>query len=42
MYNEARFTRVVKQNPTLGAELLNQAQDEVHSKWERLELYRDL
>jgi len=42
MYNEARFTRVVKENATLGAELLNQAQDEVHSKWERLELYRDM
>ena len=26
----------------LGAQLLNQAQEEVHSKWERLELYRDL
>ena len=42
MYNEARFNRVVKENPTLGAELLNQAQDEVETKWERLELYRDL
>ncbi len=42
MYNEARFTRVVKENAELGAELLNQAQDEVHSKWERLELYRDM
>ncbi len=42
MYNEARFTRVVKENAELGTELLNQAQDEVHSKWERLELYRDM
>ena len=42
MYNEARFTRVVKENAELGAELLNQAQDEVDSKWERLELYRDM
>lgn len=42
MYNETRFTRVVKENATLGAELLTQAQDEVDSKWERLELYRDL
>lgn len=42
MYNEARFTRVVKENAELGAQLLDQAQDEVHSKWERLELFRDL
>jgi pyruvate-ferredoxin/flavodoxin oxidoreductase len=42
MYNEARFTRVVKENAELGAALLTQAQDEVHTKWERLELYRDL
>ena len=42
MYNEARFTRVVKENPEFGAQLLTQAQDEVHSKWERLELFRDL
>jgi pyruvate-ferredoxin/flavodoxin oxidoreductase len=42
MYNEARFTRVVKENATLAAELLTQAQEEVDTKWERLELYRDL
>ena len=42
MYNEARFTRVVKENAELGKQLLDQAQDEVHSKWERLELYRDM
>ncbi|TRX25482.1 pyruvate:ferredoxin (flavodoxin) oxidoreductase [Flavobacterium franklandianum] len=42
MYNEARFTRVVKENAELGAALLTQAQEEVDSKWERLELYRDL
>ncbi|MBP6759384.1 MAG: hypothetical protein KA133_09045, partial [Flavobacterium sp.] len=42
MYNEARFNRVVKENPELGATLLNQAQEEVHTKWERLELYRDM
>jgi pyruvate-ferredoxin/flavodoxin oxidoreductase len=42
MYNEARFTRVVKENAALGAELLTRAQDEVDTKWERLELYRDL
>jgi len=42
MYNETRFTRVVKDDAELGAKLLEQAQTEVNSKWERLELYRDM
>jgi len=42
MYTETRFTRVVKENKELGAELLKQAQEEVDTKWERLELYRDM
>ena len=42
MYNETRFTRVVKDNAELGASLLKQAQEEVDSKWERLQLYRDM
>ncbi|WP_117880000.1 pyruvate:ferredoxin (flavodoxin) oxidoreductase [Aureibaculum luteum] len=42
MYNETRFTRVVKENAELGKALLDQAQEEVHTKWERLELYRDM
>ncbi len=42
MYNETRFTRVVKDDAELGESLLKQAQEEVHSKWERLELYRDM
>ena len=42
MYNETRFTRVVKDDAELGAKLLEQAQAEVNSKWERLELYRDM
>ena len=42
MYNETRFTRVVKENAELGKALLDQAQEEVDSKWERLELYRDM
>ncbi|GAA4944978.1 pyruvate:ferredoxin (flavodoxin) oxidoreductase [Algibacter agarivorans] len=42
MYNETRFTRVVKDDAELGAQLLEQAQTEVNSKWERLELYRDM
>ena len=42
MYNETRFSRVVKDNKKLGETLLNQAQNEVDSKWERLELYRNM
>jgi pyruvate-ferredoxin/flavodoxin oxidoreductase len=42
MYKETRFTRVVKENKTLGEELLKQAQEEVDSKWERLELFRTM
>lgn len=42
MYQETRFTRVAKENAEVGAALLKQAQEEVESKWERLELYRDM
>ena len=42
MYNETRFTRVVKENAELGAELLIKAQEEVDSRWERLELFKNL
>lgn len=42
MYKETRFTRVAKENAELGETLLKQAQEEVESKWERLELYRDM
>jgi pyruvate-ferredoxin/flavodoxin oxidoreductase len=42
MYNETRFTRVVKDNAKLGEELLKQAQEEVETKWERLELFRNI
>ncbi len=42
MYNETRFTRVVKDDPELGKKLLDQAQEEVETKWERLELYRNM
>ncbi len=42
MYGESRFTRVVKDDAELGAELLKQAQEEVDTKWERLELFRNL
>ncbi|NER10322.1 pyruvate-ferredoxin/flavodoxin oxidoreductase [Muriicola jejuensis] len=42
MYRETRFTRVVKENPELGASLLKQAQEEVETRWERLELFRNM
>ena len=42
MYNEARFTRVVKENASFAQELLTEAQDMVDSQWERLELYKDM
>ena len=42
MYNETRFTRVVKDDANLGEALLKQAQEEVESKWERLELFRGI
>jgi len=42
MYNEARFTRVVKENEILAKELLDQAQEQVESKWERLELFKNM
>ncbi|MBE9490486.1 MAG: pyruvate:ferredoxin (flavodoxin) oxidoreductase [Bacteroidetes bacterium] len=42
MYNETRFTRVVKQDAKLGAELLQRAQEDIDTNWERLELYRNM
>ncbi len=42
MYNETRFSRVVKENRELGKNLLKQAQEEVETRWERLQLYRDM
>ncbi|WP_345275719.1 pyruvate:ferredoxin (flavodoxin) oxidoreductase [Litoribaculum gwangyangense] len=42
MYNETRFKRVVKDDKVLGAALLEEAQEEVNTKWERLELYRNM
>ena len=42
MYNETRFTRVVKEDAELGEALLKQAQEEVDTKWERLELFRNM
>lgn len=42
MYNETRFTRVVKDNKELGDALLAEAQEQVNVKWERLELFKEL
>ncbi len=42
MYNEGRFTRVVKEDAVLGKELLDKAQEQVESQWERLELFKNL
>ena len=42
MYNETRFKRVAKDDADLGKALLKQAQEEVDTKWERLELFRNM
>jgi pyruvate-ferredoxin/flavodoxin oxidoreductase len=42
MYNESRFTRVVKDNKDFAKELLTEAQEMVDSQWERLELFKDM
>ena len=42
MYGETRFSRVAKENAKLGAELLKEAQEEVETRWERLELFRNM
>ncbi len=42
MYTETRFSRVAKENAELGAKLLERAQEEVNTNWERLEIYRDM
>jgi pyruvate-ferredoxin/flavodoxin oxidoreductase len=42
MYKETRFKRVAKENAELGEALLKEAQEEVETRWERLELYRNM
>lgn len=42
IYMETRFSRVVKDDAELGARLLKEAQEDVDTKWERLELYREM
>ncbi|MFD1294417.1 pyruvate:ferredoxin (flavodoxin) oxidoreductase [Lutibacter holmesii] len=42
MYSEARFSRVLKESPEFAKELLDKAQEDVETQWERLELYKNL
>ena len=42
MYSEARFSRVLKESPEFAKELLDKAQENVETQWERLELYKNL
>ena len=42
MYKETRFKRVAKENAQLGEALLKGAQEEVDTRWERLELFRNM
>jgi pyruvate-ferredoxin/flavodoxin oxidoreductase len=42
MYEEARFTRVIKDNPDNAEKLLELAQQGVEEKWEKLELYQGI
>jgi pyruvate-ferredoxin/flavodoxin oxidoreductase len=42
MYKETRFKRVAKENAKLGEALLKEAQEEVDTRWERLELFRSM
>ncbi len=42
MYNEARFNRVVKENPEIAKELLIKAQKGVDEHWEKLELFQSI
>ncbi len=42
MYKEARFVRVKKMDEKFAAQLLVKAQEGVDSKWERLQIFKDL
>ncbi|WP_088339702.1 pyruvate:ferredoxin (flavodoxin) oxidoreductase [Robiginitalea sediminis] len=42
MYIETRFKRVVKENAAVGEALLKEAQEEVDTRWERLDLFRNM
>ncbi len=42
MYKEARFNRVVKRDADYAKKLLDLAQDGVNSKWDRLQLLKDV
>ncbi len=42
MNKEARFTRLIKQNPENAKELLEMAQTEIDARWERLQIFANL
>ncbi len=42
VYEEARYTRIIKQNPEVAETLLEEAQADVDKKWLRIETLRNL
>ncbi len=42
IYKEARFARLIKQNPENAELLLKMAQEEVNARWERLQIFAEL
>ncbi|NPA43734.1 MAG: pyruvate:ferredoxin (flavodoxin) oxidoreductase [Chlorobi bacterium] len=42
MYKEARFARLIKQNPENAQKLLEMAQEEINARWERLQIFANL
>ncbi len=42
MYKEARFARLIKQNPENADKLLKMAQEEIDARWERLQIFSNL
>ena len=42
MYKEARFARLIKQNPENAQKLLEMAQEEINARWERLQIFSNL
>ena len=42
VYEEGRYTRIIKQNPELASELLEQAENDVKTKWVRIEAMKNL
>ena len=42
MYNETRFSRVIKENGEVGKALHKKVQENINSNWERIELYKKM